>query len=227
METKHCARCATTKPVTEFFSNRARHDGLSGYCRPCQTSANNGRQATQRVKVLDALGGPVCKRCGFSDTRALVIDHIDGGGNQHRKDSVSSWVMNKYALEHLSEFQVLCCNCNQIKRHENDEWGGKAYVAKVQATRREVAPRVGRWARDFDACIECGQATAKHKARGVCLNCYMRALRPKMSAEDRLAIKQASAAAARERREITGRRMVAGPDGKRHWSRPGDQDYPG
>lgn len=33
--TKHCARCATTKPVLEFGRNAGRADGMAVYCRPC------------------------------------------------------------------------------------------------------------------------------------------------------------------------------------------------
>lgn len=31
-----------------------------------------------------------------------------------------------------------------------------------------------RWARDFDACTECGQTAARHAARGLCRSCYKR-----------------------------------------------------
>lgn len=31
-----------------------------------------------------------------------------------------------------------------------------------------------RWSRKHDSCIECHSATAKHAARGKCINCYMR-----------------------------------------------------
>lgn len=41
---KHCTSCDQTKPDAEFYSNRARKDGLSVYCRPCH------RAATQRSK---------------------------------------------------------------------------------------------------------------------------------------------------------------------------------
>lgn len=233
MEIKRCARCDTIKPVTEFFANKARYDGLSGYCRPCQTAANNGRQAAQRVRVMEVLGGPHCVRCCFDDVRALVIDHIDGGGSQHRRDSVSVWVMNKYVLEHPEEFQVLCANCNQIKRHENDEWAGKAYVAKVQETRREIAPKTSRWARDFDSCTACSTTDAKHKSGGLCLNCYMRLRRNGTTSREKTRQRQSDSAKARWASgdhpggDTTGRRMVTSPDGSRHWSYPGDDDYPG
>ena len=51
---KHCAKCATTKPFSEFGKNAGRKDGLSVYCRPCTKNYMAGktydkdRWATQR-----------------------------------------------------------------------------------------------------------------------------------------------------------------------------------
>ena len=173
METKHCARCKTTKPVGEFFKNRARHDGLSGYCKVCQQAANSLHAQRQRQEVIDLLGGPVCARCEFDDIRALVVDHKDGGGSQHRRDAVSLWGVYRHALEHPEEYQVLCCNCNQIKRHEDGEWSSTEYIAKVRASPRETVTKPVRWARDFDACTDCETTETKHKSKGLCTNCYM------------------------------------------------------
>ena len=37
---KHCAKCDTTKPISKFYGNKARRDGLSTYCRPCMNQTN-------------------------------------------------------------------------------------------------------------------------------------------------------------------------------------------
>ena len=57
----------------------------------------------------------------YIDIRALQIDHINGGGRQHRKQMGSTIKFYKYVLAHPEEFQLLCANCNQIKRKENNE----------------------------------------------------------------------------------------------------------
>lgn len=66
-------------------------------------------------------GDPVCNSCGFDNFHALTIDHINGDGNKHRKEihsHVYSWIKrNNYPCG----FQVLCMNCQWIKRFENDE----------------------------------------------------------------------------------------------------------
>ncbi len=69
--------------------------------------------------------GNKCSRCGFLDSRALQIDHIKGGGS--KEADREGWAYWKY-LAKLPEvdlkdrYQILCANCNWIKRHENKEW---------------------------------------------------------------------------------------------------------
>jgi hypothetical protein len=65
-----------------------------------------------------------CAECGYDDERALQIDHLAGGGKQHRKN-MSTNTFYLYVLAHPEEFQLLCANCNQIKRIEMAEHGGK------------------------------------------------------------------------------------------------------
>ena len=76
-------------------------------------------QRRRRREVLRAFGGK-CVRCGFSDWRALQVDHINGGGSKiHReKGTLATW---KEALDNRDDHQLLCANCNWIKRYENDE----------------------------------------------------------------------------------------------------------
>ena len=172
-ETKYCPKCDTTKPVSEFFKNKARSDGLSGYCKVCMTEINGDRQQKQRAALILALGGPVCVRCEFDDVRALTIDHIHGGGSHHRREAVSMWAVYKHAFAHLDEYQVLCWNCNYIKRVENNENANKEYMALVKTIERERMVKPVRWARDFDACTTCNTVDTPHKSRGLCMNCYM------------------------------------------------------
>lgn len=84
------------------------------------------RQARERWKryrgiMFHALGGAMCA-CGFSDERALEIDHINGGGKEHRKN-LSNSAYKDYVVSHTEEFQVLCSNCHSIKTYEEFEYG--------------------------------------------------------------------------------------------------------
>lgn len=74
----------------------------------------------KKNEVFDLLGRK-CSVCGFSDERALQIDHVNGGGNKERKS-----MRGKKLYGHILSlggvgYQILCANCNWIKRVENSE----------------------------------------------------------------------------------------------------------
>lgn len=84
------------------------------------------RKYLQKIRklALDTLGGK-CVKCGFDDLRALQIDHIKGGGSQERKTLGFNGNFHLNVVRsHMKEenkYQLLCANCNWIKRHENNE----------------------------------------------------------------------------------------------------------
>lgn len=67
-----------------------------------------------------------CVRCGFNDIRALQIDHKNGRGHNDRKTfkhagaSLYRFYLNNPELAKQT-LQVLCANCNWIKKNENKE----------------------------------------------------------------------------------------------------------
>lgn len=77
-----------------------------------------------RKSALEILGGK-CVRCGFSDERALQIDHINGGGVKEIREHLFKGNYHKYVIESVLskkvKYQLLCANCNWIKRSENGE----------------------------------------------------------------------------------------------------------
>mgnify|MGYP001601059596 CR=1 FL=1 len=70
--------------------------------------------------ALYALFGNKCVRCEFSDSRALQIDHIAGGGSMDRTNG-SYYRMLVLSEKARSKVQLLCANCNWIKKVENNE----------------------------------------------------------------------------------------------------------
>ena len=84
------------------------------------------RRLEAKISALKALGG-VCVVCGWSDSRALQIDHINGDGNQERRDrGRSSFSPTQYQRivtdkQYRSQFQLLCANHNWVKRFEKEE----------------------------------------------------------------------------------------------------------
>lgn len=91
-----------------------------------------------RREILTLLSGSLsCGKCGYSaDWRALQIDHIHGGGKHDSRTrggntnlwSLRNWI-KKYPEAARDMYQVLCANCNWIKRFDNDEHPGS--VEKV------------------------------------------------------------------------------------------------
>lgn len=87
-------------------------------------------QRNLRIAVIEALGGK-CIECGFNDIRALQIDHINGGGSQERKEGKTAGQYSKHVMESFlkkeNKYQLLCANCNWVKRVENNEIG-RAFI---------------------------------------------------------------------------------------------------
>ena len=64
----------------------------------------------------------ICISCGFSDIRALTIDHEKGNGNVHRREvggSVALWRSLK-RTGYPDGYRVLCYNCQKIV--EDEKW---------------------------------------------------------------------------------------------------------
>lgn len=77
-----------------------------------------------RIELLSFLGICECARCGFKDWRALQVDHIEGGGNEARRQGNVSTNPRQYLeviKKNLEQYQVLCANCNWIKKYEKKE----------------------------------------------------------------------------------------------------------
>ncbi len=70
------------------------------------------RRHLLRVQVIEKYGS-ICKCCGESEIDFLSIDHINGGGTQHRK-KIGLAAMYQWLRRHNfpEGFQVLCMNCN-------------------------------------------------------------------------------------------------------------------
>jgi hypothetical protein len=89
-------------------------------------SEKKRRNVALRKKAVDALGG-CCKTCGNLDYRCLQIDHINGNGERDRNNFSAhtrySWIVENQE-DAKNFYQILCANCNWIKRHENNEHRG-------------------------------------------------------------------------------------------------------
>lgn len=100
------------------------------------------RQAERRFKlravVLKKMGAE-CKNCSYNDFRALQIDHIKSNGkidridNKNYNEKFLKYLINLDNIELTDNYQLLCANCNSIKKLELGEYGN----------------RQGRWKADY------------------------------------------------------------------------------
>jgi hypothetical protein len=78
-------------------------------------------------KEIFRLLGNKCVRCGFADPRVLQIDHIHGHGTQERKKQTNNACYYRLILNKIKngskDYQLLCANCNWLKRLEQNEEG--------------------------------------------------------------------------------------------------------
>jgi hypothetical protein len=118
--------CETSKPAAAFLPHSGEAKRLRTYCRPCTNERYQGYSSgrDRRERAVALLGG-CCVRCGFDDMRALQLDHVNGDGPADRLLWGAGNAGQKAVTEILNgsvRFQVLCANCNWIKRAENKEY---------------------------------------------------------------------------------------------------------
>lgn len=85
--------------------------------------SNRNYRRKLRQDVIKHFGGK-CVRCGFDDWRGLQIDHINGDGRKDILNSRQCPIKYHRALLKVEPgitYQLLCANCNQIKKYECQE----------------------------------------------------------------------------------------------------------
>lgn len=108
----------------------------------------SGVHYRKKLKVLVHLGGACCVRCRFSDLRVLQIDHIHGGGCKERRsiggyNGILNRILSMSPDQAKQEYQVLCANCNVIKKHENREFAGVKHASLCLPTQASVEVATG------------------------------------------------------------------------------------
>jgi hypothetical protein len=134
-----CANCNTIK-ITE----KKEHPHILNPTEKQLKRRINQQKSQQKLKIdaMNCLGGVICNSCGSSDIRYLQVDHINGGGGKELEKISTSGVYKKIRDNSLcrKEYQVLCANCNIIKRIVNGEGKNKQGLNKktVISKRTEV-----------------------------------------------------------------------------------------
>lgn len=139
-DSKRCPKCEDTKPTFEFYKNKARYDGLTGYCIPChnlasketkkrhpqmQSNVHKKRRWNRKMQLFAVLEQTKCVYCEFAIYPALQFGHKNGNGayDKTRFSNVDDFY--KYYIAHpeeaRKELEITCANCNWIKRFKDNE----------------------------------------------------------------------------------------------------------
>jgi hypothetical protein len=132
LQMKMCGKCGNPKPLDDFAKHPKRLFGRQAWCKQCfriyLSAWNHGHRhqknkqsreiyAKLRLEVLayySARGVPECRCCGERTIQFLAIDHVNGGGRQHRRAIHNTYIWIK--KNNFPEgFQTLCHNCNQAR----------------------------------------------------------------------------------------------------------------
>lgn len=93
----------------------------------CRKYGNNTAKKLRKefLKIL----GDKCKYCGFNDMRIMQVDHIRGDGSADRKKFASGYKLYQFYTQNpilaKERLQLLCPNCNWLKRVRNGETAHK------------------------------------------------------------------------------------------------------
>ena len=86
--------------------------------RPKINKTRKKEHIERRLKVLShySQGKLTCACCDESMYEFLCLDHIDGGGTQHRKELGTKYIYAWLIRNNYPEgYQVMCHNCNMAK----------------------------------------------------------------------------------------------------------------
>jgi hypothetical protein len=133
----HRGRCRTTRTR---FGAAQQSPGFPCKIRTCRVVVYGSFLVTENMaktksteqqrelrRRINEKYGSRCVQCGFADVRALHIDHVDSGGQQQELRRGWGGGMSYYyrvLKDETGKYQLLCANCNAIKRSENNEARG-------------------------------------------------------------------------------------------------------
>jgi len=139
-----CTKCKKEKPLQEFYHHK-KIDKYYSPCRDCRRLYERERYKKKKGVILEqnrryqkanrdkmneysrkfrterrervlAHYGKECACCGEKEMSFLAIDHIDGGGREHKRNlghlHIYTWLIRN---DFPTGFQTLCHNCNYAK----------------------------------------------------------------------------------------------------------------
>jgi hypothetical protein len=115
-----------------YLAHKEQFKGYAKKGKKKREQHNKNDHMKRRMKIIELLGGKCANPYNLlphpdwcNDPRCLQIDHINSGGGKERRQFSYLEKYYKYVLEQIESgskgYQLLCANCNWIKRHEKKE----------------------------------------------------------------------------------------------------------
>ncbi len=116
------------------------------------------RAVKAQVLALYAGGEPRCALCGYSDPRALSLDHVNGDGRAElfagRRLTGTAFYWRLAGAPRRPDLQVLCMNCQLIKARA--ERPPSRWPRQARSRARARAAVLALYAGLPPACADCG-----------------------------------------------------------------------
>lgn len=132
-----CSSCGRLKDDSKFkrciiCRDKRKEYRVRNLERELAWSKEGAKKAYHKLRnnIIELLGNKCSNpNClvpdGCKDIRCLQIDHVNGKG-KHEIHSLGIWKYYRHVYEELlkgsKEYQLLCANCNQIKKIEKEEF---------------------------------------------------------------------------------------------------------
>lgn len=109
---KTCKTCKETKNDEDFYRCSGSGNRSQSWCKKCTLKSAYKARIKARNDCLVAYGNK-CFCCGEIKSEFLGIDHINGGGREHRKvvGARIYFVVRKEGYP-KDKYRLLCHNCN-------------------------------------------------------------------------------------------------------------------
>ena len=109
---KRCSTCQLTKKLDQFYRSKREVLGVEYQCKKC-ASARQSKQREQNWRKILAHYGGKCFCCGEANEEFLTVDHLKGGGTEHRRKLNSGRLYAFVVREKFpKKFRIACMNCN-------------------------------------------------------------------------------------------------------------------
>lgn len=124
METKHCPKCSTTKPIEDFGSSRKRNRPNS-WCKRCSADARmrsyyenyesvkeyRKQRRVEKRELIAELKTP-CVVCGEAEKCCLDFHHLDGEDKEFEVGFARHYSIERVKAE-IAKCVSVCANCHR------------------------------------------------------------------------------------------------------------------